>query len=323
MEVRCDNILGFDASTNQYKVCNQRLKVSSDKIGKRLMCPKCKQPIRIQPESDGNDLAVPLQAPENPAPTPLRQQENVMEMDFQTTAQLRPQSTTFASKKRCSQCGGQFNAKGICEVCGYVEPVQAAERRHKNKEKDRPAGFQFWLQSMASEGVSMRWIGIGVFALAFLFCLVVMAGGILAQTILGALVTALFGFVLIFVCMLSFTSWQIANDNNASLGVLAPLWDGVLFAARFYDWQKYDSRLKGRKIIDLRKNPIDDSELASLQDLRVCQVLDLEGSEITDMGLKALYPLTQLRCLVLKNTQVSREAVTMLQQHRPVLWIWM
>jgi hypothetical protein len=81
--------------------------------------------------------------------------------------------------------------------------------------------------------------------------------------------------------------------------------------------------LKGRKIIDLRKNPIDDSELASLQDLRVCQVLDLEGSEITDMGLKALYPLTQLRCLVLKNTQVSREAVTMLQQHRPVLWIWM
>ena len=169
----------------------------------------------------------------------------------------------------------------------------------------------------------MNYLGLGLFVLAVMFCVVVIVSGVLSATIIGSVAAALSAFVLIFVCLCFQATRSIARDNNASLGVLAPFWEATLFLARINDWEKYDAQLKGRKVIDLRKKPIDDEQLAGLDGLKDCQVLDLENSSISDDGLVHLYPLTSLRCLVLKHTDVTREAVTKLQQHRPVLWIWM
>ena len=320
IEIRCDNIAGFNDQSKSYIVCNQKIRVQSDQVGERVICPKCKQPLNVQPKTtaakagDTNAAVLPSNSLEN---------ADVMEMDFQSAKKLAVEAPFKTKGRRCTECGGSYSNQGVCQTCGYVEPVQAAERRHKTKKKDRPAGFQLWLSSTATEGVSIGYIGLGMFILMVLFSLVVIAWGVLSTSVVGSLAAALSAFVLIFVCLVFQVTRTIAVDNNASLGVLAPFWEATLFLARLNDWEKYDPQLKGRKVIDLRKTPTNDEQLVSVTGLRECQVIDLENSDITDRGLLHLYPLTRLRCLVLKNTNVTREAVTKLQQHRPVLWIWM
>ena len=115
---------------------------------------------------------------------------------------------------------------------------------------------------------------------------------------------------------------QLANERYATLGVLAPAWNMMLVLARMFEWEKYDGRLRNRKVIDLRKAPVTDGELSNRSDLGDCQVLDLEDSPVTDVTLKALYRLKHLQCLVVKNTEVTPEEIFKLQQHKPHLWIW-
>ncbi len=57
-------------------------------------------------------------------------------------------------------------------------------------------------------------------------------------------------------------------------------------------------------------------------DLNQYQMIDLEGSEITDEGLVHLYNMRGIRFLVVRETAVSEEAVQDLQQTIPRAWIW-
>ena len=65
-----------------------------------------------------------------------------------------------------------------------------------------------------------------------------------------------------------------------------------------------------------------DVELAEIEELKNCQVLDLEGTRITDRSLQMLYGHKHLQCLVLKRTKTTHDAVFRLQQAQPRLWIW-
>ena len=87
-------------------------------------------------------------------------------------------------------------------------------------------------------------------------------------------------------------------------------------------WQNYDSALKGRTVIKVREKMFGDYELPELENLHRCQVLDLQGTNVTDQGLLHLYSLKHLQCLVLRKTKVSPEGVFRLQQSFPRLWIW-
>ena len=87
-------------------------------------------------------------------------------------------------------------------------------------------------------------------------------------------------------------------------------------------WQNYDERYKGRKIIDCRGEGITDDKLRELEDISLCEVLDLEQTPVTDQGLRQLYGLPNLHCLVLRKTFVTHDGVFRLQQTHPKLWIW-
>ena len=91
---------------------------------------------------------------------------------------------------------------------------------------------------------------------------------------------------------------------------------------RRVNWQGYDSRNKGRGIINKRGAPIGDQQIAELENLHRCQVLDLEKTLISDAGLRSFYGLQNLHCLVLRKTNVTAEGVFRLQQANPKLWIW-
>ena len=75
-------------------------------------------------------------------------------------------------------------------------------------------------------------------------------------------------------------------------------------------------------IIDKRGVPVTDEELDKIEDLKDVGVLDLQGTLVTDDAFRFFYRMDRLQCLVLRDTDVSHEAVFRLQQTKPKLWIW-
>lgn len=147
--------------------------------------------------------------------------------------------------------------------------------------------------------------------------------GVLMTSFPGMLLSVVCGFLLVLLFATVNRTRLLARDPAAGLGVLSPCWNAVLFFARQQNWQKYDPKLAGRKIINLRSQPLGDAELAMVDDLAECQVLDLEGCPVSDSGLNCLYGHHHLQCLVLRKTLVSRQGAAMLQQSIPRLWIWL
>ena len=65
-----------------------------------------------------------------------------------------------------------------------------------------------------------------------------------------------------------------------------------------------------------------DREMASLENLDTLQVLDFEGTGITDQGLAALKHRRHIIFLVIRKTRVTGEGVWELQQTIPQACIW-
>ncbi len=255
-----------------------------------------------------------------------RQRADVMSMDF--TGQ--PVQSTLAedAHDRCSKCGN-ISESGKCTVCRYVE--QNFEKLHQPLDdvKIELAGFQRWFCRTMNEGVSLRLleygahIGIGLVAMGVLSLAVASIVGIAFGVVPGIFMLLItVSVVLLYVGMI-YKGKQFRRDPRAHLAWFQkPFWNLILLLARSMNWEKYDNSLADRRIIKVREKMFGDNELTDLEGFKNCQVLDLQGTSVTDRGLLKLYALKHLQCLVLKRTNVSNEAVFRLQQSFPRLWIW-
>lgn len=319
---RCTNVAGFDDDSQSYVVCNQKLRVHAERAGATITCPKCEQALEVPAANEGPEsFSEPGKTSSTGTPSDLRDKPDVMQMEF--AADAKTSSKTFAkTSDRCAQCGGRYNKEFVCESCGYIEPVNQARRRAASDDPPKLAGFQLWISKITNDGVSIKHIGYAIVSVVTLFCLLTMAWGVLSTSFPGIVCAVMAAFLLIFTFVVLKRTRQLANQRYASLGVLAPIWSMLLMLARMFEWEKYDGRLRDRKVIDLRKTPVTDQELLSRSDLESCQVLDLEDSPVTDVGIRGLYRLKYLQCLVVRNTDVSAEELFKLQQQKPHLWIW-
>ncbi len=227
-------------------------------------------------------------------------------------------------RKRCLKCGGLIKEKERCKSCGHLEQSFDKATKPLNEIDVQLAGFQLWFVTTMSEGISFRILAlVSHILMGVLGCLLAVLAifgvggfsGVLMLVILG-LCTALYvAFVV--------KGHQLASDPHATLAWFQkPLWNLVLHLARKMNWQNYDERFKGRKIIDCRGEGLTDDKIPQLEGLGLCQVLDLEQTLVTDAGLRHLYGLPNLYCVVLRKTRVTDEGVFRLQQTKPRLWIW-
>ncbi len=253
----------------------------------------------------------------------IRPKADVMSMDFNDAS-----TVANATTERCKKCGNE-SVEGRCTVCRHVE--QRFEKMHQDlgEIKIENVGFQRWFCETMNEGVSIKVLEYASHALLGFLALMLTGAGIICLTGQGfgvpggiviltmvALLTALY-------CGLIFKGYQFQRDPRARLSWFQkPFWNFVLMCARMTNWQGYDSRLKGRKIIKSRDSMFGDIELVEHPDLKNCSVLDVQGTRVSDRGLKELYRLKHLRVVVVKGADVSHEAIFRLQQSVPRLWIW-
>ena len=175
-----------------------------------------------------------------------------------------------------------------------------------------------------TEGVSVGVLGIGLHLAAALMTVIMVAFSVMILTMPWSLICAILTVMFaMFYVGLIYKGYQFTRVPGASLAWFQkPFWNLLLVSARMMNWQAYDSRYKGRGIIDKRGVPVSDTEVPAIDNLSKCQVLDLEGTLVTDRGLRALYGLQNLHCLVLRKTSVTDEGVFRLQQANPKVWIW-
>ncbi len=349
IEFFCTNITGFDAAAGRNKTCGQRLVVSHDQIGQLISCKKCNQQVEVpfdvakakrssdsasrkkKPAVAATKSAKTTHKKKTPAPSkkinelgladPIdRVPTDVMTFEFE---QDQVSALYDSVEKRCPKCGGLINENGKCSACRYVEPVYASSYLPLDQINMQTAGFQRWLCEIFNEGVSIQMIELGLHCMLGILAAIIVVASLLVGGFGGKLAIGLVIVCAFFYMGFIYKGHQLTKNPRAKLAWFQkPLWNLVLYAARSMKWSAYDSRYKGRVIVDKRNAPIVDEKVPYLEGLGKCQVLDLEGTLITDKGLRHLYGLSNLHCLVLRKTKVTHEGVLRLQQANPRLWIW-
>ena len=105
-------------------------------------------------------------------------------------------------------------------------------------------------------------------------------------------------------CMSSLLSRPFDSPEFCAYSVV--LATNLVLPAGGSGWENgwlYDSRLKDRIVVDVRGQAFSDRDLLELDKLPVCQVLDAQGTDLTDAGLALMHGLINLRCLVVRRTQ--------------------
>ena len=312
IQFRCTSVSHFDEATGTYQQCNQLLQVSSDNIGLKVRCPRCNQTTAIP----GRQIAT---AKDGATETPGSIESG------ETVAQVEPSLSygQFNRATRCPKCGSLLDDEKKCTACRYETPLVDVTTVPIESMTVQPAGFQLWFKNIMADGV-----GADIFEVALhsfltivmlgLIVFAIMTGGTASiYVILGALLLG--GFYLFLVLQ---TKRMATVPGTRMPFYLKPFWTSILRLARMQGWTKYDSRLKDRLVIDVRGEAFGDRDLLDLEKLNICEVLDAEGSDITDNSLAAMHGLKYLRCLVIRKTHVTHEAVFRLQQSLPKCWIW-
>lgn len=352
IEIKCRNFSNFDSATGKYVQCGEKLTVSKEQIGQFVSCTKCDQlvevaarsgtsgsqqtkprrqtkssvnrkssrPVRLSARAsasnDGLQMAAPLK----------RERSDVMAMDF---GEEQIESTLNEDQHdRCSKCG-HISRAGKCTVCRHVEPN--FDKRHQRLEEVEIelVGFQRWFCKTMSEGVPIRaleygaHVGLGFIALGTTLFSILSIFGLAFGVVAGLVLLLLTLCATLLYIGLVFKGRQFRRDPRARLAWFQkPFWNALLLLARAMNWQHYDSNLKGRRITKHRGKTFGDVELADIEGLKNCQVLDLQDTSVTDATLQMLYGQKHLQCLVVKGADTTYEAVFRFQQSHPRLWIW-
>ena len=336
IEFRCSNHSGYDAATGRYVPCDHVIVVSDDQIGTLVECEKCHQMVEVpfdygastrrRKKSAKPKQAARVQGKTTTANRPVEKidpvKRDVMSMDFESEKPIQHGPVHRSDRKRCPKCGALLADNGHCTLCHYVEKRYDVQGIPLAQIKVKPAGFQLWIAEIVSDGVSIKLLSYFMIAMISLLFLIIASACVVTGGFGGfaSLFLVTLGYVVFLLTIVK--TRQLATNPVARLGFLTPFWNILLVAARAMNWQGYDARFKGRKIVDLRNAPLTDDQLPNVEGLRTCQVLDIENSMVTDRGLRHLYSLTDLRCLVLRKTKVTHDGVIRLQQAHPRIWIW-
>ncbi len=344
----CPNLL-TDAAGNQ-SPCGRQLRAPRDKAGRLAKCPQCGSKVKVPAASDpafGID-AGPAIATDAVGHDHDDLQLQVRQDDFddpvldgaarpgaiETEPRMRSSSASSANPRtknflpldqtnRCRKCGKATNARGYCDSCNYSSAPRApAAGTQIDHIKIKTTGMQLWISDVVSEGVPP---GILALILHVLFAaLIVVLSGIVYTNTQGMMCVTLAAIITAGAFFYVATVWKIRQFRHDPYATLAwfqrPFWDGVLWYCRKNGWA--DPKHPNRVIIDKRHSLLTDQELDKVKDLKHAAVLDLEGTRVSDGAFRFFYRMDNLQCVVLKDTEVSHEAVFRLQQTRPKLWIW-
>lgn len=319
IKVQCKRAV-VDQDTQQRQPCGHAFKVADTLAGKVIRCPKCKQGIQV-PDSSRPPT------PKSNRPTaaiesmdPLATKQGIMEQAVTTG------SSQYQKVKVCPGCGKPL-AGDNCRSCGYK--IAKPDDQAIEKIKPKLCGMQLWFCRTIRQALPVK-VMVFVMHTATLLIVLLVGGSTImgmatqnVSVIVGLTLLLMVSMAAIIYLAFAFKSYQFLIQPGAQLAWFQkPLWNFVLGLARSKNWRDYDASLSSRVVVTADDPQTGDQDIFDLPDVRRAQVLDFENTLITDAGLRSLYQLKKLECLVLRNTNVTAEEVYRFQQAFPNVWIW-
>lgn len=306
IQVQCVNIVRYDPATGRYVYCNKVLSVDESKIGTTIRCPHCGgkvdvlPPAREKPPADEALLDVDVDA--EPAPA----------VWAGATPAARP--TVEEDLVPCINCHAPIPEETrVCPSCGHEQPPE---------DREGPVGFELWLRDqLYEEATPGQVLGIAVVLLLLSSSVCLTAGVILygraALWCLSPLVlVTLIALALVILSKRPHEPWGVAIRRGSHP------WNMLLTLARLWGWRTVRWPFEPRAVLVKRGADFGDEQLLAIEDLDQYEVMDLEGTAISDRALRRLRRAKQLRFLIVRDTQVTDEGVEWLQYKRRRMWIW-
>lgn len=318
IQFRCSNIVSYDAASEAYVRCDCELTAPANEIAKYVRCPKCNSQVLVPPQTEISGSGNKAVREVDPARGARAALEATVPSDVPTKSLV---FSAFDAKHRCNRCGGSLGENYRCVVCGY-QTILLTDVAVGDEVDVRPAGCQLWLAQKLAHGIAVQSLVLAAhsFVAIVLIILVTAAFGLGGGAAWIVLIAAVV-FASIYLHLV-LASRRIARRPPARLNVWQRfLWNLVLFVYRMRGWRPGNSAFTWR-VLDIKNRPFDDRQITSLPNLTSVQVLDLEGTGLTDAGLLKLQGLKGLQRLVVRRTNVTQEAVFALQQRLPQTWIW-
>jgi DNA-directed RNA polymerase subunit RPC12/RpoP len=330
--------------------CGKNVSVPDDWLGNTVKCPHCgkktlvgqatsaprEQPAprrsapnsRLDEEGD-DDLELAL-APEVERPRNNLLLDHVTMSDAPATdappppASPKPPLASEAapkprrsSKKKvgldCPNCGSSLPPDGmLCVECGYhVTLGRVLQTELDDVEFDASYGVQRWFRQQLSEGESAAGLLWALHAFVGIVALIIGLMFHPASWIFVALGLALYAGLIM---------WTLKTKAYLAWG--ERLWVVLLGIHRRTGWRELSPPFSHRRVFKIREPSFGDEQLGQVQGLAEAQVLDLEGTRVTDRALYHLQGCEYLECVVLRRTRFTRGGVQRLQIMKPDAAIW-
>jgi len=221
----------------------------------------------------------------------------------------------------CPNCNAEMEpTDDLCHACGYhlilkkVIDMEGIHRADSSKGFDRVVKKHL-AESESTEGM-LLWAKLGGLFFLVLICFVCLG---------------FWGLLIGVVCVVGYLIYRArlkikAEDNPDAQVEIDPIaaimWSAMLAIQRAIGWRALEPPFGKLRVLTWRDRAFSNDDLEQVEDLKQVQVLDLDGTGVTDAGLRHLKGRKKLCFLVLKNTAVTAAGVERLQQSIPATWIW-
>ena len=225
----------------------------------------------------------------------------------------------------CPKCGSAMNAGDkLCGQCSYHSELGRQITTTDRGPGKKSEGAKRWLDNALAEGESAKSLFIiaAILASLVLFSLIVLminGMGAWALLVVVPLLVILGFFVGIVVA---------ARRSRKDMAIGEPperqnfAWHCMLTIIRLFGWREPRWPFRKRNVLKIEDAEFSDNDLMNSKDLKDCQVLDLQGTKVSDRGIPYLTGLPELQFVILKKTQVTGTGAQLLQHASPTMWIW-
>ena len=293
--------------------CGQSLLAEERLLGRKVKCPSCQTPVLVEKtdpnnadsddaEDDPYRLADETELPARNRPSYSAVAEDVV----QQTAEAEEEG----EETECPACGVTIPAGEVeCRACHYdIQLGRKIEVFSGSEHYSSAVGFERYVLKRLHQAENLT--GVMIWFHVF------------------------FAFVLGVVCLVA-REWWIAIPVvvlYASYHLLAHA-NRYFYRGKSFSWWlflRFGRILRWRRLAGMKKrttwithDPLyTDARLAAKTDLDECHVIDIQGTGVSDEGLRCLEAMPFLEIVILKKTNVTAAGVAKLQATNPEACIW-
>ena len=225
----------------------------------------------------------------------------------------------------CENCNAPMPPdEDLCDACGYHRILKKVLDLDGVRRSSTATGFERLVSPQLAEGETVTnlllWLKIaGCFVLSLiLFLLLGTTGLILAIVVCGG--------------YFAYQWWRTTQAADEADSAEEPdvnrdplsifLWSTWLSWQRMVNWRSGTAPYPPLRALTLRDPQFTDNDLRECEEITQYEVLDLEGTGISDTGCNFLATQKQLRFIVLRRTQVTAAGAQRLQKALPDANIW-